>query len=76
MKETDAKQISTLLNKRVSTVRRIRADLNKVLGKRQHGAKPDDASLEDTDERAAKIPPGRLKLLRAAAIMLEDILPE
>jgi hypothetical protein len=73
---TEAKQIAKSQNIPASTVEKIRADLNKVLGKRQHGAKPDATSQEDTDARAAKIPPGRLTLLRVTAIPAEDILSD
>jgi hypothetical protein len=58
-----------------STVEKLRAEVNALRGQRQHGAKPDESSWDDFDERAAKIPKNRLQAILQEIITADDIIP-
>jgi hypothetical protein len=57
-------------------VTRTITKINKVLGIRQHGAKPDGWSIEDARKYAAKLPHDDLIALLSATITAKDILSE
>jgi hypothetical protein len=71
-----AKQISKALDVKESRVTRVRTNINRLLGLRQHGAKPDGFSLEDARNYAASLPQKELIAMLSATISAQDILPE
>ena len=68
--------ISKALDVSKSRVILVRTKINKLLGLRQHGARPDAFSLEDARNYAASLPQKELIAMLSATISAKDILPE
>jgi len=69
------KRISTALDVKESRVKLVRGNINRLLGVRQHGAKPDGISIEDARKYAASLPQKELIAMLSATISAQDILP-
>jgi hypothetical protein len=68
--------ISKALDVPKSRVTLVGTKINKLLGLRQHGARPDGFSLEDARKYAASLPVKELIAMLSATISAKDILPE
>jgi DNA-binding NarL/FixJ family response regulator len=72
-KGDSAKKIAESLNMPVSRVERQRAKMKKLLGIRQHGAKPDRFSLEDMQTYRASLSQKDLVAMLSATITLKEL---
>jgi hypothetical protein len=69
-------KIAESLNMPVSRVERQRAEMNKLLGIRQHGAKPDSFSIEDMQTYRDSLSPKEFVAMLSATITLKDLLSD